>query len=276
MSLPVRRSPRPLSSYWPRRVAQIIPPLLLLALLLVAWQVWAVATHVPDYLVPAPSSIWSATVQERDLLATNTWPTVQIAVYGFSLAVITGFVLAVAIHYARWLEIALYPILIASQSVPLIALAPILVVALGYGLLPKLIIVCLICFFPIVVNTVDGLKRTDPEMRELLRSFGAGRLRVFREVELPGALPYFFSGAKVAGTYSVVGALVGEWVGSWQGLGYLMTQKMSELDTAVIFSAMAILTAMGLAFFGIIALAARLTMPWYAAEQRRTADRRER
>jgi ABC-type nitrate/sulfonate/bicarbonate transport system permease component len=251
-----------------RRLLRSFPPLGLLALGVLVWQVYVVVQRVPDYLLPSPGEIWQTTVAERDLLLTNAIPTVEIAIFGFFLALGFGLALAIAIHYSRVLELALYPILIASQSVPLIGLAPILVVVLGYTILPKLIIVCLICFFPIVVNTVDGFKSVDPDQVNLLRTLGAGKVRLFRDVEFPTALPYLFSGAKVAATFAVVGAIFGEWAGSSQGLGWYMIQKESQLDTAALFSAMVILSALGIAFFGAAALAERLLMPWYHEEKR--------
>ena len=248
-----------------------LPPALLLALAVAAWQALAMALAVPDWLLPKPSTIWQATVDEHDLLLQNTPPTLEIALLGFGLALLLGLTLAIAIHYSRLVELALYPILIGSQSVPLLALAPILVVLLGYNVLPKLIMVCLICFFPIVVNTVDGFKSVDPDLVNLMRSLGAGKLRLFRDVEFPTALPYIFSGAKVAATFAVVGAIVGEWVGSSEGLGYLMIQKQSQFDTAVIFSAMLILTALGIGMFLAVAIAERVLMPWHHGEKQRDA-----
>ena len=252
-----------------RRVLRYLPALSLLTLAIVAWQVFAVLWQVPDYLLPAPDAIWRATLDERDLLITNTVPTLEIAVFGFFLAFGLALILAIGIHLSRLVELTLYPLLIASQSVPLIALAPILVILLGYTILPKLVMVCLICFFPMVVNAADGFKSVDPDLRNLLRTLGATRLRLFRDVELPSALPYIFSGAKVAAAYAVVGAIVGEWVGSSEGLGYLMIQKQAQFDTAVVFSAMAILTVMGIGLFVAVSVAERLLMPWYQDEKRR-------
>ena len=259
-----------------RRTLRIIPPLLVLALVILVWQVYNTVRNVPDWLVPSPASIWQTTIDERDLLLQNTVPTVEIAVFGFLLALALGLVLAIAIRYSRVVEIALYPILIGSQSVPLLALAPILVIVLGYSILPKLILVCLVCFFPIVVNAVDGFKSVDPDLVNLMRTLGAGNrhagfkllLRLFRDVEFPTALPYIFSGAKVAATFSVVGALFGEWAGSSEGLGYLLTQSQSQFNTPVIFSAMLILTALGISMFLAVVAAERLLMPWHRAAGR--------
>lgn len=257
----------------PRVIGHYLPPLLLLVLAAACWQILGTALSVPDWLLPRPSTIWQATVNEHDLLLENTAPTLEIAVLGFCLALILGLTLAFAIRYSRIVELALYPILIGSQSVPLLALAPILVVLFGYSILPKLIMVCLICFFPVVVNTVDGFKSVDPDLVNLMRSLGAGKLRLLRDVEIPTALPYIFSGAKVAATFAVVGAIVGEWVGSSEGLGYLMIQKESQFDTAMIFSAMFILTILGISMFLAVSVAERVLMPWHQKDDARKALR---
>ncbi len=254
-----------------RRASRYLPPLLLLALGLVLWQVLTVMLKVPDYLLPGPVAIWQASIDQRDLLLANTIPTFKIAVLGFLLALVLALVLAIGIHYSRLLQRAVYPIIIASQTVPIIALAPVLVVLLGFTILPKLIVVCLFCFFPIVVNTVDGFKSVDPDLINLMRTLGAGKVRLFRDVEFPTALPYLFSGAKVAATYSVIGAVFGEWVGSSEGLGYVMIQKMSQFDTAIIFSAMVILSLIGIGLFLVIAVSERLLMPWYHDDRKRNA-----
>jgi ABC-type nitrate/sulfonate/bicarbonate transport system permease component len=253
------------------RLVGYIPPIVLLALGVLAWQVIATIKNVPDYLLPKPSLIWQTTIDERDLLLTNTWPTLRIVVFGFLISLSLGVVLAIAINYSTLLERAVYPIIIASQTIPLIALAPILVVLLGFTITPKLIVVFLICFFPIVVNTVDGFKSVDPDQINLLRTLGAGRWRLFRDVQFPTALPYLFSGTKVAATFSVIGAVFGELVGSDEGLAHLMIQKEAQLDTAALFSAMLILSLMGIMMFVAVAIAERLLMPWYHTEKKRNA-----
>ncbi|MDQ2742202.1 MAG: ABC transporter permease [Chloroflexota bacterium] len=253
------------------RAALLVPPIVLLILGLTVWQVYVTAARVPDFLLPGPLAIWRSGVDQRVLLAANALPTIEIAVLGFLLSIVAGLALALAIRYSRLLHMAVYPLVVVSQTIPMIALAPILVVLLGFSLLPKLIIVALICFFPIVVNTVDGFESVDPDLVNLLRTLGAGRFQILREVEWPSALPYIFSGAKVAATFSVVGALYGEWVGSSEGLGYLMIQKMSEFDTTVIFAALVILAALGMTLFLLVAALERLCMPWQSRERKRSA-----
>lgn len=252
-----------------RGLRPALPPLTLLALAVVLWQAYTAVLHVPDYLLPGPVAIWQATIDQRDLLWQNTPPTVEVALGGYFLALVIGLALAVAIRYSRLLELTLYPIVIASQTIPIIALAPILVVLLGFTVLPKLIIVCLICFFPVTVNAVDGFRSVDPDLVNLMRTLGAGRWRLFSTVEWPTALPLIFSGARVAVTYCVIGAIFGEWVGSSQGLGYLLIQSRDQYETAVMFSAVGILSLLGIVLFLAVSLLERLFLPWYHDDRRR-------
>jgi ABC-type nitrate/sulfonate/bicarbonate transport system permease component len=254
-----------------RVVTRYLPPLTLLAGAIALWQIIVVARNVPDYLLPAPSAVGQTVLDQRAVLFDNTLPTLKIAVVGFALALGLGLALAVAIRHSRLLELALYPIVISTQTVPIVGLAPILVILLGFDLAPKLVIVCLICFFPITVNTVDGLKSVDPDLVNVMRTMGAGRWRLFRDVEWPSALPYAFSGAKVAVTYSVIGAIFAEWAGSSEGLGYLLNQSRDQFDTALAFAAMAVLTIMGIALYLVVAVAERVLLPWHREEKRRDA-----
>jgi ABC-type nitrate/sulfonate/bicarbonate transport system permease component len=238
-------------------------PALLLLLAGRAWQAVVESGAVPDFVLPPPTQIWDAAVQERSLLLSNAVPTLEVAVGGFLLALVIGVALAIAIASSRLLRAAVYPLVVGSQTVPVLALAPALALIFGYSVLPKLVIVCLVCFFPITVNTVDGLRSVDQELLSLLRSMGAGPAALFREVSLPSALPYLFSGAKVAATFSVIGALFGEWSGSYSGLGYFMQQRQAQFDTAGLFAAIAALTLLGIALFGAVALLERLLIPWH-------------
>jgi ABC-type nitrate/sulfonate/bicarbonate transport system permease component len=247
---------------------RFLPPLTVLVAGLLVWQGWSMYTHVPAFLLPSPLDIWSAGLADRGEIGANAIPTCETAVLGFLLAVAAGLAIAIAIHFSRLLDLALYPLVIASQTVPVLALAPILLVLLGFTILPRLIIVALICFFPITVNAVDGFRSADPDLLRLMRSFGAGRVRTFWEVELPGSLPFVFSGAKVAVTFSVIGAIFGEYVGSSNGLGYLMTQKQAQFETGALFAAMGALTLIGICLFLAVSLAERILIPWYHDERR--------
>jgi ABC-type nitrate/sulfonate/bicarbonate transport system permease component len=248
-----------------RRVWRYLLPALLLLLAGLLWE-WVVDLGtIPDFVLPSPSEIWGAAIADRSLLLSNALPTLEAAVGGLLLALVVGVALAVTIVSSPALRAAVYPLVVGSQTVPVLALAPVLALIFGYSTLPKLIIVCLVCFFPITVNTVDGLRSVDGELLNLLRTMGAGRWQLLRQVALPSALPYVFSGTRVAATFSVIGALFGEWAGSYQGLGYLMQQRQAQFDAAGLFAAIAALTLLGISLFGAVTLLERILIPWHTA-----------
>jgi putative hydroxymethylpyrimidine transport system permease protein len=237
-------------------------PLTLLAAAVGVWEFVVRAAQVPDYLFPAPSAIASALGSDAGLLASATLVTLREVVLGYLLAVALALALAVLLHFSDALRRALLPILVLSQTVPTVLLAPLLAILLGYGITPKLVVVAIVCFFPIVVNTVDGLRSTDAELVQMMRTLHGSRLAIFRRVEVPGALPAVFSGARIAATYAAVGAVFGEWAGSSAGLGFVMLQAQPALLTARIFAAVLILCALALALYAVVALAERLLVPW--------------
>lgn len=241
---------------------RIGPPLVLLAAAVGVWELVVRAASVPDYLFPAPSAVASSLARDAGLLGPATLVTLREVVLGYLLAVAAALLLAVALHFSAALRRALLPILVLSQTVPTVLLAPILAILLGYGIEPKLVVVAVVCFFPIVVNTVDGLRSADPELVRMMRTLHGDRLAIFRRVELPGALPAVFSGARVAATYAAVGAVFGEWAGSSAGLGFVILQAQPALDTARIFAAVLILSALALALYALVTLAERLLVPW--------------
>jgi putative hydroxymethylpyrimidine transport system permease protein len=247
-----------------RRVTSWWPPL---ALLVTAVGVWALVVrlaHVPGYLFPSPWSVARSLGSDASLLRHATLVTMREMVLGYLLAVASALALAVLLHVSSALRRSLLPLLVLSQTVPTVLLAPILAVLLGYGIEPKLVVVAVVCFFPIVVNAVDGFRATDPELVRMMRTLHGGRLAIFRRVELPGALPAIFSGARVAATYAAVGAVFGEWAGSSSGLGFVILQAQPALDTARIFAAVLVLSALALALYGVVALGERLLVPWSA------------
>jgi ABC-type nitrate/sulfonate/bicarbonate transport system permease component len=239
----------------------LLPALLLLSALAV-WEAWVRAAGTPRWLLPPPSAIARSLYVDRVLLLEHGWVTLQAVVLGFGLALVAGLLLAAAIDASVVLERAIYPIVIASQTVPIVALAPLLLIWFGYGLPPKVLVAALIGFFPIAVNTVDGLRSVDREVIDLLRILGAGRWARFRLAKLPAALPFVFSGAKVAIAVCVIGAVFGELVGSSAGLGYLMTRSAAQFLTARVFACIVLLSLMGVGLFAIVAHAERLLVPW--------------
>jgi NitT/TauT family transport system permease protein/putative hydroxymethylpyrimidine transport system permease protein len=236
--------------------------------LVAAWQLAATTGAIADalsleaFLVPSPSEIADSLWENRSLLAENAWVTLREILLGFGCALVAGLGFAVLLHLSETLRRATYPLIVASQTIPIIVVAPILVVWFGYGIGPKLAIVALICFFPITVNALDGLRSVDPEAVKLMRTLDASRWQTFHRVEAPTALPYAFSGAKIAVAVAVIGAVFGEWAGSSSGLGHLMLQDNAQLETARLFAAVAVLSLIAIALFGLLALVERRVVTW--------------
>jgi ABC-type nitrate/sulfonate/bicarbonate transport system permease component len=243
--------------------------------LLSVWEGYVRLFEVQKWLLPAPSVIAVTLVTSRELLYGHTVVTFLEVVIGFALSLLCGVVLACGMAFSRTLERALYPFVIASQTIPIIVIAPLLLVWVGYGLTPKVIVVALIGFFPIVVNMVDGLKSVDPDVISLMRTLGANRWQIFVKVQVPASLPYLFSGARVAMAVSVIGAVIGEWVGSSQGLGYLMIRSKPQFLTERIFAAIVVLSVMGIALFGLVGVVEKLAIPWWHNEQRQRSLQQE-
>jgi putative hydroxymethylpyrimidine transport system permease protein len=244
----------------------VVVGLLALWQLAASWDVIADALSIEPFLVPAPSDVADSLWTDRELLAENAWVTVQEVLLGFAIALVTGSAFAIALHLSDSLRRALYPLLIASQTVPVIAIAPILVVWLGFGLGPKLAIIALICFFPITVNALDGLRSVDPELPRMMRTLDASRSQTLFRVEVPSALPFLLSGAKIAAVISVIGAVFGEWSGADQGLGHLILVAQGQLQTARVFAAVVVLSAVAIVLFGGLALAER-RLAWWRPER---------
>jgi len=237
-------------------------PTFLIAGVIVAWELIVRLTSTPRWFLPPPTAVLSALIDSRQLMLHHTGVTIEEVLVGFVISVILGIAFALGIAASQIVERAVYPFIVASQAIPIIALAPILLIWFGYGLTPKVIVVALICFFPIVVNTVDGLRSVDPELIDLLRSMGASQWTIYRVIRIPSSLPYFFSGMRIAAAVSVIGALIGEWVGSSSGLGYLMIRSAAQFLTARVFAAVLISALLGLAMFGSVSLLERLLLPW--------------
>jgi ABC-type nitrate/sulfonate/bicarbonate transport system permease component len=252
-------------------LARYAPPAALVLAVLVLWQIATVIWQIQPWLLPAPAAIARAGWEARAILAPHIWQTAQETLWGFAVALAVGLTLGVIIDRSTLARDALYPILVVSQTIPTIAIAPLLVIWFGYGIWPKIIVVGLICFFPIVVSTADGLRAADPEMVALLRTMGASRRDQFTKVRLPAALPAVFSGIKIAITYSVVGAILGEWVGASRGLGVFMLRATNSFRTDWVFASIAITAVLSIALFTVVAAIERLSLPWYY-----TATREER
>ena len=253
-------------------IAWLVPVSILLGLI-IAWELWVQLADVPKWQLPAPSAIAKEMESSRTLLWDHTLVTLQEIAIGFLAALAAGLLLACGIAYSRVLERSVYPIVIASQTVPIIAIAPLLLIWVGYGLTPKIIIVALICFYPIAVNTVDGLKATDPDMVNLLRTLGASRWQIFTKLQIPTSLPFMFSGIKIGVSVSVIAAVIGEWVGASEGLGYLITYSQPLFLTARVFAAIIVLSVMGIGLFVLALISERIMMPWHFNEKRSNSMR---
>jgi len=239
----------------------LIPATTLLAALLV-WEVATRALRIPRFIMPAPSAILGEGWEWRYRFIGHTWVTLYETLGGFALSMVVGVPLAVLIVYSPALRAAIYPLVILAQSVPKIAIAPVLLLVLGYGEVPKMVVAFLVAFFPVVVDTATGLAATPPELLDLSRSYRASAFKTFVKVRLPMALPFIFAGAKVAITLSVIGAVVGEFVGSDKGLGYVILSSTSYWKTEVAFSAMILLSLMAIVLFAAVSLVERVVCPW--------------
>jgi ABC-type nitrate/sulfonate/bicarbonate transport system permease component len=237
-------------------------PLGFIVLLLVTWEYWVRWKAVQEWILPGPALIARTLADNLPLILKHAQTTLMECLAGFALAIILSFVLAFAMDEVLLLRRALYPLLIASQTVPIISVAPLFIIWFGYGVMPKIIVVILVCFFPIALSLLGGLAAVDREYLELFRSMKATRLDIFRMVKLPLALPSFFSGLKIAASYSVMGAVIGEWLGAKEGLGMYMTIAQRSFQVDRVFAAILIVTALSAALFALVALIERLVIPW--------------
>jgi putative hydroxymethylpyrimidine transport system permease protein len=243
-------------------------PALTLGVLLGLWQVAAATGALADvlnlesFLAPSPAEIASALWDSRALLAENAWVTLKEILLGFLCGLAAGLAFAVLMRLSETLRRAFYPLLVASQAIPILVIAPILIVWFGFGIGPKLVVVALICFFPITVNAADGLRSVDTEAIKMMRTLDGTRGQILWRVEAPTALPFVFTGARIAVTFAPIAAIFGEWVGAESGLGVLIREDSAHLETARLFASTAVLTAIALALFGLVALAERRIVTW--------------
>jgi NitT/TauT family transport system permease protein/putative hydroxymethylpyrimidine transport system permease protein len=235
---------------------------LLLLAFLGLWQLVASLPGVDNLLLPTPGQTAQALADDSGLLLDNLAVTLTEVLLGLAVAVALGAGAALAMHLARPLRDAAYPLLIGSQAIPIVVVAPLLVLAFDYGIGPKIAIVALVCFFPVTVNLMDGLRATDPELLKLMRSLGASRAQRLWKVELPAALPSLFSGLRIAATVAVIGAVFGEWAGAEEGLGRLVLLGTQQLETARAYAGIVLLTLMAVALFAAVSLAERAAVPW--------------
>lgn len=245
-----------------------LSPILLLAALTGLWQIaadtglLANVLNVGPFLVPSPSEIAEAFWGSRSLLIEDAWVTLQEILLGFLCALAFGLVVAVPLRLSALLRHATYPLILVSQAIPIVVFAPILVVWFGYGIGPKLVIVAVVCFFPIAVATTDGLRSVDPEATKMMRSLDASRIQRLWRLETPNALPFIFSGARISIAIAPIAAVFGEWAGSSSGLGHLIQQDLALLETARMFAAAFVLGAIAIVLYDLVALVERRVVTW--------------
>jgi ABC-type nitrate/sulfonate/bicarbonate transport system permease component len=266
LALGGRLEPRPRAAAGRALAVRVAPPLCLGVALLLLWQGYVAVSGVSESIFPSPVEVARALVRDRSVLLSSGWTTLSEILIGYAAAIVVGIALAVAVSSSRVVERALYPWLVVTQMVPIPAIAPVVVLWTGFDIRPRVIVIALVTFFPIAVNTIDGLRATDPELVGLLRTLGAGRWQIFRVARMPFALPYVFSGLRVSAAFAVIGAVVAEWVGGSSGLGLLILSYNAQTATPDVFAAIAVLAVIGVALFAAVGGAERLLIPWWQVE----------
>jgi len=276
----VMRDSPPTSAPFSERVVErvsrvgrlILPPIFLVSIMVVVWQWYVVTNDIRPTTLPSPLRILQQGWIFRAQIWDNTLPTLKETFFGFSASVVIGTLFAVVIDFSKLIRSALYPILVASQTLPIIAIAPLMIIWFGFGLMPKVIVVVLVTFFAITVGLADGFRSTEAEAMSLLGSMGATRWQIFRYVRLPSALPFFFSGLRIAITYAVVGAIFAEYVGAKKGLGIFMLLQKNSFRTDLVLAAVVVSALVSVALFALVSVIQQITIPWYAASRRHLRD----
>ena len=246
-----------------RRLAGYGPAFVFTLVLLVFWELYVRAGQISAAILPTPIAVVVALFANWSIIYVNTMQTLLETVIGLAASTLLGLLIAIGLDSSDWLKRTLYPLLITSQTIPMIALAPLLLIWFGYDLGPKVLVVVLYCFFPIAVACADGLLGTDPDLLRLMKSMRATRWQTLWLVRLPGAMPAFFSGLRIAATYSVTGAIFGEYVGAYQGLGIYMQTSANSHAIVLVFAAILVTAVLSLLLFGLVALIERIALPWY-------------
>jgi putative hydroxymethylpyrimidine transport system permease protein len=239
-----------------------IPAILLVSLLLIVWEIGARVVNTP-FILPTPTAVIQTIYELREVLFLEHLPATWLIIFiGLLISVVSGVGIAIWMHSSNYAERALYPIIITSQTIPIIALAPIFVLWFGYSIWSKVVVTILITFFPITISTFDGLRANTINYKELLQTMGASKKDIFLKLKVPAALPHFFSGMKVAVPLSVIGAAIGEWLGAQQGLGYFSRRMMTQFDGAAVFAPIVLLSVMGIILFLLVVWLEKLTLKW--------------
>lgn len=256
---------------WSGRMSAVAYPAVFLLLVVLLWWGATSTGMAPPYILPSPEDTWAALSENGAYLALHTWVTTVETIVGFLIAAVVGVGMAVIMVYSRTLERTFYPIILFAQVIPKIAIAPLFIVWLGFGPEPKVLVAVLMAFFPIVIAGISGLRSVDPEALELASIMGGSRWKTFIKIRFPAALPELLSGLKVAATLAVTGAVVGEFVGANEGLGYVILQANGNLDTAMLFAALIIMSVLGVLLFLILEVIERISIPWHASHRNKDA-----
>jgi NitT/TauT family transport system permease protein len=242
--------------------------LAIFVLLFVVWELAVRFFGVKEYLLPPPSKVWTEFLRRSDIVMASAWVTTQEILAGYALAVVVSVPLALVIAYSRFMETSVYPVIVFLQIVPKIAIAPLFIIWFGFGFTPKLLLVFLLSFFPIVVSSIVGFKSVDPDIMDFARTTGAGGWRLFLRIRLPQALPHIFTGLKVGAALAATAAVVAEFVASDRGLGYLLLQYNGQLETPMVFAIVVLLSLIGLAVYYAVEVIERFAIPWHVSQQR--------
>lgn len=251
-----------LADWFRRRLGAIV----VFALLFLLWEFGVRLFGIKEYLLPPPTKVWSEFLKRFDTVMGGAWVTTTEILAGYLLAVVVSVPLALSIAYSRFMEQAIYPVIVFLQIIPKIAIAPLFIIWFGFGFTPKLLLVFLLSFFPIVVSSIVGFKSVDPDVMDFARTTGAGGWRLFLKIRLPQALPHIFTGLKVGAALSATAAVVAEFVASDKGLGYLLLQYNGQLETPMVFAIVVLLSLIGLAVYYAVEIIERLTIPWHVSQ----------
>ncbi|MFT4306309.1 MAG: ABC transporter permease [Microbacterium sp.] len=251
----------------------VIPPVVVVVIVIVGWELAVDLTGISARVLPSPSRVAVQGWAQLDAIMEHAWATLQVTLIGFAFSLVVAWLLAVAIDFWRPLRKGIMPLLVASQTIPIIAIAPLMIIWFGFGLLPKILVVGLVTFFPIVVGLVEGFDKTDREASNLLRSMGAGRAKEFWYVRLPSALPSFFTALRISITYAVVGAIFAEYVGAQLGLGIYMSMQKNAFRVDLVLAAVVVTSILSILLYLLTFLIERIVLPW-AHKERRMRDGR--
>jgi ABC-type nitrate/sulfonate/bicarbonate transport system permease component len=243
------------------------PPMLLVAVILVAWELYARSSGVSPFVLPSPSRILASLWEFRDSAVRHALPTVAETLVGFAVSIALATAAAIVLDQVGVVRRAVEPLLVSSQTIPIVAIAPLIIVWFGYGLVPKILVVVLVTFFPITVALLDGFASTDPQATDLMRSLGASRAQTFRKLRWPSGLPGFFTGLRISATYAVVAAVIAEYVGATEGLGIWMVLSQRSFRTDLVFAAIVLTAVLSVALFATVVAAEKAVIPWHRASR---------